>query len=163
MAADFAYYPAEASGTGRCAVCRQPHCPRCGQRANFGGGLGERKAIAEPPPARVGSADKRFPGKPGKPEKLGTPVYGSQFRVPSGGSKWNRTLPGAEFGNLNLWFPNSSLEPAAATGCRLSLPAAGGSRPCRPAASACRLGLASPSPSCRCRRGRPPEDPCTDR
>ena len=42
----------------------------------------------------------------------------------------------AEFGNLNLWFPNSSIEPAAATGCRLSLPAASGRRPCRPG-SAC--------------------------
>ena len=27
-----------------------------------------------------------------------------------------------EFGNLNLWFPNSSTELAAASGCRLSLP-----------------------------------------
>ena len=27
-----------------------------------------------------------------------------------------------EFGNSNLWFPNSSIEPAAASGCRLSLP-----------------------------------------
>ena len=42
----------------------------------------------------------------------------------------------AEFGDLNLWFPNSSIEPATATGCRLSLPAASGSRHCRPG-SAC--------------------------
>ena len=28
----------------------------------------------------------------------------------------------AEFGNSNVWFPNSSREPAAASGCRLSLP-----------------------------------------
>ena len=27
-----------------------------------------------------------------------------------------------EFGNFNLWFPNSSIDPAAASGCRLSLP-----------------------------------------
>ena len=38
----------------------------------------------------------------------------------------------AEIGNFNLWFPISSPEPAAASGCRLSLPAASGSRPCRP-------------------------------
>ena len=31
-----------------------------------------------------------------------------------------------EFGNSNLWFPNSSIDPAAASGCRLSLP--GGSK-----------------------------------
>ena len=37
------------------------------------------------------------------------------------GSKWNRALPGAEFGNLNLWFPDSSTESAAANACRLSL------------------------------------------
>ena len=35
-----------------------------------------------------------------------------QFMVPefverTGGSKWGRALPGAEFGNSNLWFPNS--------------------------------------------------------
>ena len=59
----------------------------------------------------------------------------------SGGSKWNRALPGRrqrrpiicgeahrfeDFGNFNLWFPNSSTEPAEAGGCRLSLP--GGSK-----------------------------------
>ena len=37
----------------------------------------------------------------------------------------------AEFGKSNLCFPNSSPEPAAATGCR----------PCRPAATGCRLSL----------------------
>ena len=38
----------------------------------------------------------------------------------------------AEFGKFNLCFPNSSIEPAVASGCRLSLPAAGGSRQCLP-------------------------------
>ena len=70
-------------------------------------------------PARVGSANKRFPGKPGKPEKLGTPIYGSQFRVLSGGSnrvqaqpagsQWSRALPGQK-GSLSivsLTFPAS--------------------------------------------------------
>ena len=32
------------------------------------------------------------------------------------GSRWNRALPGAEFGNSNVWFPNSSIECAAASG-----------------------------------------------
>ena len=31
-------------------------------------------------PARVGSADKRFPGKPGKPENSGASIYGSRIR-----------------------------------------------------------------------------------
>ena len=39
-----------------------------------------------------------------------------EFVERTGGSKWNRALPGAEFGNSNLWFPNSSKEPAAASG-----------------------------------------------
>ncbi len=67
-----------------------------------------------------------------------------QFMLPefvdrTGGSKWNRALPGGskwvwaqsclpsyeEFGKSNLCFPNSSIEPAAASG----------SRPCRPGGS----------------------------
>ena len=31
-------------------------------------------------PARGGNADRSFPENSGKPEKLGTPIYGSQFR-----------------------------------------------------------------------------------
>ena len=46
------------------------------------------------------------------------PFVGHHLRV----FQWNRASPGAEFGNSNLWFPNSSIEPAVATGCRLSLP-----------------------------------------
>ena len=41
----------------------------------------------------VGNADMSFPGKPGKPEKLGTPIYGSQFRVLFGGSNRVQALP----------------------------------------------------------------------
>ena len=44
----------------------------------------------------------------------------------------------AEFGNSNVWFPNSSTGCAAATGCRPCRPAASGRRPRRPAASGCR-------------------------
>ena len=66
------------------------------RRTNFGGGLGEREAKRSlPQPARVGSADMSFSGKSRK---------------------------NGEFGNFNLWFPNSSIDPAAASGCRLSLP-----------------------------------------
>ena len=43
------------------------------------------------------------------------------------GSNADRCFPGksrktGEFGNSNLWFLNSSPDPAAASGCRLSLP-----------------------------------------
>ena len=48
----------------------------------------------------------------------------------------------AEFGNSNLWFPNSSREPAAASGCRHGRPAASGSGHCPPAAG---CGAVSPS------------------
>ena len=41
----------------------------------------------------TGSAGMSFPGKPGKPEKLGTPIYGSQFRVLFGGSNRVQALP----------------------------------------------------------------------
>ena len=49
------------------------------------------------------------------------------------GGNADRCFPGksrktGEFGNLNLWFPISSIKSAAATGCRLSLPTAGRSR-----------------------------------
>ena len=43
--------------------------------------------------ARVGNADRSFSENSGKPEKLGTPIYGPQFRVLSGGSKWLSALP----------------------------------------------------------------------
>ena len=43
--------------------------------------------------ARVGNADRSFSENSGKPEKLGTLIYGSQFRVLSGGSKWLSALP----------------------------------------------------------------------
>ena len=52
----------------------------------------------------------------------------------------------AEFGNSNLWFPNSSLEPAAASGTGHCPAAASGCRHCLPGAStASKLSLASVS------------------
>ena len=56
----------------------------------------------------------------------------------------------AEFGNSNLWFPNSSIEPAAASGSRPCRPAASGSRLSRPAA-----GGSRPSRPCPRHRRRP--------
>ena len=60
------------------------------------------------------------------------PFHGSllRFRTMSPlkgevGAKRAEGLRHGEFGNSNLWFLNSSPEPAAATGCRLSLPADG--------------------------------------
>ena len=60
---------------------------RGGGREADEGGLGEREAKRSlPQPARVGSADRSFSGKSRKT---------------------------GEFGNFNLWFPNSSIDPAA--------------------------------------------------
>ena len=39
------------------------------------------------------------------------------------GSGWTWALSSADFGNFNLRFPKSSIEPAAATGCRHCRPA----------------------------------------
>ena len=41
----------------------------------------------------TGNADRSFPGKPGKPENSGSPIYASRIRVSSGGSKWVQALP----------------------------------------------------------------------
>ena len=49
--------------------------------------------------ARVGNADKSFSENSEKPEKSAAPIYGGWFRVLSGGSKWNRALPGAAGGS----------------------------------------------------------------
>ena len=137
------------------------------QRANFGGGLGEREATAEPPPARE-------PASRGITQTLRASIYGPQGRRQNprqqmgagsacrtnfGGGLGERSagptatccrasyrqamrnsraspsqracrvVSKAEFGNSNLWFPNSSIEPAPASGSRSS----------RPAASSCRL------------------------
>ena len=43
--------------------------------------------------ARVGNADRSFPGNPGKSEKSAAPIYGGWFRVLSGGSRWQSALP----------------------------------------------------------------------
>ena len=116
MAPGFVCYSAAAGGTG--------HCPACRQQTNFGGGLGEREANAEPPPARGGqrpplqSAEDSADSK--NPAAL---IYGGWVRVLSGGSKRNRALPGRsrqrrhefsgesrkteEPGSLNLWLPGS--------------------------------------------------------
>ena len=65
----------------------------------------------------VGPADRQrrpeFSGISGKPKKLGTPIYGPQFRVLSGGSKWVqaqpagsrwlRAPPGEEISRSNVW------------------------------------------------------------
>ena len=69
------------------------------RRERRGGGLSDRAVPGRRQQAAVGSADMSFSGKPRKTR---------------------------EFGNSNLWFPNSSPCPAAASGCRLSLP--GGSK-----------------------------------
>ena len=64
-------------------------------RTNFGGGLGEREAERSLPQLGAGSARPEFSGEARKT---------------------------GEFGSFNLWLPNSSPEPAAASACRLSLP-----------------------------------------
>ena len=69
------------------------------RRERRGGGLSDRVVSGRRQQAAVGSADMSFSGKSRK---------------------------NGEFGNFNLWFPNSSIDPAAASGCRLSLP--GGSK-----------------------------------
>ena len=46
----------------------------------------------------TGSAGMCFQGNPGKPEKLGTLIYGPQFRVLSGGSKWVQAQPALNAG-----------------------------------------------------------------
>ena len=92
------------------------------QRANFGGGLGEREAYAEPPPANpeAGSARPAI-----RREACGFADIGrSNLWRPmvverTGGSRWVQAQPArksGKFGKFNLCFPNSSLEPAAASG-----------------------------------------------
>ena len=102
-----------------------------------------------------------------------------QFMVPEfvdrmRGSQWMQAQPAgnsrktAEFGNSNLWFPNSSPEPAAARACRLSLPGTPGktaefgssnlwlpnsSIGCA-AASGCRLSLPAASETGHCPGGK---------
>ena len=99
------------------------------------GGSPRRMAL---PSLRVGSADRSFPGGPEKPENSGTSIYGSRIRrqdarqqVGAGSAcpsqQCRQEFSGkprktGEFGNFNLWFPNSSIGCAAAGGCRLSLP-----------------------------------------
>ena len=56
----------------------------------------ESAAASGSGPCPVGSADMSFPENSGKPEKLGTRIYDSQFRVLPGGSKWLRALPGRQ-------------------------------------------------------------------
>ncbi len=46
----------------------------------------------------TGSVGMCFQGNPGKPEKLGTLIYGPQFRVLSGGSKWVQAQPALNAG-----------------------------------------------------------------
>ena len=92
------------------------------QRANFDGGLGEREANAEPPPAspEAGSARPAI-----RREACGFADIGrSNLWRPmvverTGGSRWVQAQPArksGEFGKFNLCFPNSSPEPAAASG-----------------------------------------------
>ena len=106
------------------------------------------------------TADHQSAENPADSQTSAALIYGRQIRAASAAASGSRQrrLPirrefcgFAEFGNFNLWFPNSSTEPAAASGCRH----------CRPAASACRLSLLSTprgwrcpcSASCRCRQG----------
>ena len=44
-------------------------------------------------PGRVGTADRSFPGNPGKPKTPGASIYGSRGRVLFGGSRWQSALP----------------------------------------------------------------------
>ena len=48
----------------------------------------------------------------------------SEACAPQKGRNPTACFTGAEFGGFNLWPPDSSIEPAAASECRLSLPAA---------------------------------------
>ena len=57
-------------------------------------GTARRRQQVEPGTARGGNADRKSAGKPADSKKSGTPIYGSRFRVLSGGSKWVRALPG---------------------------------------------------------------------
>ena len=51
-------------------------------------------------PARpTGSAGMSFSENYGKPKKLGTLIYGPQFRVLSGGSKWVQAQPALPTGS----------------------------------------------------------------
>ena len=60
-------------------------------------GPADRQQTAVGPPTGGGNADMSFPENSGKRKKLGTLIYGPQFRVLSGGSKWLRALPGGVF------------------------------------------------------------------
>ena len=93
MAAGFVCYSAAAGGTG--------HCPARKLRWGSGGAVG--RADGHLLPRILSSGYALFESLP-QPESL-------------------RGVSKAEFGSSNLWLPNSSIESAAAGGCRLSLPA----------------------------------------
>ena len=73
----------------------------------------------------AGSACREFPENRRIRElQFMAPEFVARMR----GSKWVQAQPAGksretgEFGNSNLWFPNSSIGCAAASGCRLNLP-----------------------------------------
>ena len=59
-------------------------------------------------PVRVGSADRQSARNPADSKKPAASIYGGWFRVLSGGSKWNRALPG-RLSNVSYSFFNRGL------------------------------------------------------
>ena len=96
MAAGFVFCPAAAGGTGHCPARRQQVEPGTARP----GGSRWNRALPGPalaPPAGsicVGNADSQSAGKPADSKKPAALIYGGWFRVLSGGSRWNRALPG---------------------------------------------------------------------
>ena len=54
------------------------------------------------PQPRVGSADRSFPGAPGKPENSGSPIYASRIRDRIGGSRWGQAQPAGQT-SVGVW------------------------------------------------------------
>ena len=114
------YGPLSLSGGGSfCAEIPSPGSEA--DKLRWGSGGARSECGASPSRAAVGNADMSFPGNPGKPKNPAALIYGGLVRVLSGGSRWNRALPGrqrrhefsrefwktGEIGNSNLWFPIS--------------------------------------------------------
>ena len=81
---------------------------------------------------------------PGKPENSGTLIYGSRIRRKNRRQQVGPGTARRRIRELESMVPEFVSEPAAASG----------SRPCRPAASGCRLSLPAASGSRHCRPGR---------
>ena len=87
MTAGVSAFVDEAGRTSHSAVGPADPLSRLRRQLSFQGSLMPVARFAEAAPTNV------FRASPGKPEKLGTRIYGSQFRVLSGGSQWQSALP----------------------------------------------------------------------